>query len=126
MVTFFGFCVKLEPGSGTGIGVEFRDNAICDISTFFNRFTPYSQFCRIVSGWNITRDESLTPYAYHENNWVTYDDINSLEIKTRFAMDMGLAGMHVWPVDLDDFTGICHGIKFPLLKAIIRILNQNG
>ncbi|CAL4165328.1 unnamed protein product, partial [Meganyctiphanes norvegica] len=34
----------------------------------------------------------------------------------------GLAGVHVWSIDTDDFMGTCYNKKFPLLQAINNAL----
>ena len=40
----------------------------------------------------------------------------SLTIKTNYANFLDLAGVFVWSVDTDDFSGI-YGEKYPLLKV---------
>ena len=69
--------------------------------------------------------KAITPYASKGRYWLSYDDMNSIEIKTRYAIDMGIAGVGLTSVDQDDFEGLCHqNIKFPLLKTINRVFNQ--
>lgn len=53
--------------------------------------------------------------------WVSFDDGNSLSIKVAFAQRLGLAGVMVWSMDTDDFSGQC-GPAFPLLTSINRNL----
>lgn len=68
--------------------------------------------------WEIVRDPyHLAPYAYKDRQWVGYDDVESITLKTRYAVYMGLAGAMIWSIETDDFRGEC-GPKFPLLNAI--------
>lgn len=43
----------------------------------------YYEVCeKLVSGWTVVRnEEQAVPYAYSSNEWVGYDDIESLKVK---------------------------------------------
>lgn len=43
--------------------------------------------------------------------------------QTQYAVDQGLAGAMVWSIETDDFLGLCHGEKYPMLKMINRVLH---
>lgn len=75
--------------------------------------------------WTVVRDPyGLAPYAYRERQWVGYDDMESIAIKTRFANAMNLGGAMIWSIETDDFLGECHGQKFPLLNTINRVFAE--
>lgn len=75
--------------------------------------------------WTVVRDPyGLAPYAYRERQWVGYDDMESIAIKTRFANSMNLGGAMIWSIETDDFLGECHGQKFPLLSTINRVFAE--
>lgn len=63
------------------------------------------------------------PYAYNDRLWVGFDDLESISIKAQYARSMGLGGVMMWSIETDDFTGNCHGEKFPLLNRIKRVMN---
>ncbi len=66
------------------------------------------------------------PYMHKGLKWVSYDDPESIAIKSRFAADRGAAGVMMWSIDTDDFRGNC-GLpqgRFPLLKTINRVLYE--
>ncbi|KAF5293050.1 hypothetical protein FQR65_LT11042 [Abscondita terminalis] len=74
------------------------------------------------SGW--TREwsnEQVVPFAYDNDQWVGYDDVESVATKVDFAKNQGLGGLMLWSVDMDDPRGIA-GEKFPLTRAIISQL----
>ncbi|XP_046747525.1 acidic mammalian chitinase-like [Diprion similis] len=62
-------------------------------------------------------DEQQVPYAYCGDQWLTYDNPSSLDVKAAFAKEMGLGGFSIWAIDLDDFSGL-YGEKYPLLNAL--------
>ena len=51
--------------------------------------------------------------------WLSYDNERSIQAKTEYAYDQGLAGVMTWSIDTDDFLGVCNGPKFPLLRLFI-------
>lgn len=73
------------------------------------------------------RDETGTmgPHAFKGDQWVSYDDVESIKTKVSFVKDLGLAGVRVWAIDLDDFRGKCsdQAESYPLLKTINQELN---
>ena len=60
--------------------------------------------------------------------WVSYDDQQSIRIKSHFAYQQGLAGVMTWSIDTDDFRGKCGGPPYPLLRTINNALyeQENG
>uniref|UniRef100_A0A452TGD1 Chitinase-3-like protein 1 n=1 Tax=Ursus maritimus TaxID=29073 RepID=A0A452TGD1_URSMA len=56
------------------------------------------------------------PYATKGNQWVGYDDKESVKNKVQYLRNRQLAGAMVWALDLDDFRGVfCGGgVRFPL------------
>lgn len=85
-----------------------------------------------------------TKYAYDDDEWITYDDEETVKIKViyplikffhikvkivlidfsfqvKYAVTKKLGGIMFWSIDLDDFVGRFH-TKYPLLKAINEVL----
>ncbi|XP_069897885.1 chitinase-3-like protein 1 isoform X2 [Dipodomys merriami] len=60
------------------------------------------------------------PYATKGNQWVGYDDTESIKSKVQYLKNRQLAGAMVWALDLDDFRGSFCGqnLRFPLTNAI--------
>ena len=78
-----------------------------------------------MDGWTVVRDEKnrMGPYAFKDDEWVSFDDIDTIQQKTDYLKSMGLGGAMVWALDLDDFGGRCSaGETYPLLKTINREL----
>ena len=65
-------------------------------------------------------------YAFNGNQWVGYDDTNSLFVKINYILQRGLAGGFLWSMDLDDFTGkYCGQGPYPLVSLVRRRLLGN-
>ncbi|XP_013408940.1 chitotriosidase-1-like [Lingula anatina] len=83
-------------------------------------FLGYNEICE-QSGWDEVFDPQMkVPYAYKPDTkqWVGYDDPKSMDLKADYVCKMGLGGLHVWAMDMDDFTGrSCNEGRYPLLTA---------
>ena len=64
----------------------------------------------------------VAPYGYKGDQWFSYDDEKSLEIKSQYVLDQNLGGVIVWSIDTDDFHGFC-GRKNGLLNTLADVLN---
>lgn len=88
----------------------------------------YNEICEALAhqgGWNIVFDPNhMVPYAWKGNQWIGYDDIESIKLKTKLASVMNLGGAMVWSIETDDFKGTCHGQRHPLIRAINRLFWQ--
>lgn len=85
-------------------------------------FLAYYEICEKINagGWTVVRDENgrIGPYAHRGAQWFSYDDVEDIRRKVRFAKSLGLGGGMVWALDLDDFRGRCGCGKHPLLRAL--------
>jgi len=59
------------------------------------------------------RDEE-GPYVKRGDQWIGYDDPISVKIKTAFVRAMGLGGVSLWSLDLDDFQVIIYNLLLVL------------
>lgn len=66
------------------------------------------------------------PYTFSGNQWISYDDVESVSLKVGYAVEQQLGGAMVWSIETDDFHGICQQGKYPLLNTINRVLNGGG
>lgn len=96
-------------------------------------FWGYNEICFAVdspsSNWikcweNVTH----TPYAFKDDQFMSYDNGRSLTEKVKLAIKKKLAGVAVWSLDTDDFRGTCTFGKsgstgYPLMRAINNALD---
>lgn len=91
----------------------------------------YNEICQMLNqeDWTIIRDHRFkVPYMVNGNQWISYDDVESIKEKVGFLKSKGLAGAMVWSIDCDDFRGNCDSGTYPLLKTIANTLikGNNG
>lgn len=68
-------------------------------------FLPYIEICYNEKSWTrYWNAEQEVPYAVKKNQWVGYDDLESLEIKLHYILALDLGGAMFWSVETDDFS----------------------
>ncbi|CAF0724867.1 unnamed protein product [Didymodactylos carnosus] len=85
-------------------------------------FLSYYEICeKLNNGWTKVYDSvQKSMYAYGDQNWVGYDDVDTIKIRANYIMAMGLSGAMFWAPDLDDFSGtFCNKGKYPLMNIVI-------
>lgn len=56
-------------------------------------------------GFKVIRDttDKIGTYAYRDDQWVTFDDIDNLKLKAKYVKDMKLGGVMIKTLHMDDF-----------------------
>ena len=104
-----------------GFGSETSGDGKAGNATRENGFLAYGyEICKYLKTENWTRGwsrEHQVPYAYKDNQWVGYDDEESIRIKLDYIKKFCLGGAMVWSIDLDDFKNVCSDkINYPLTR----------
>ncbi|XP_003743473.1 endochitinase [Galendromus occidentalis] len=125
---FYGKSFTLQNPSNNGIGAPASAGQAGEVSqeggTLF-----YYEICERISkrGWKRVFDDATKgPYAFGENQWVGYEDVEGIKHKTDLINKEGFAGAMVWAIELDDQSGVCGGGKFPLANAVSKGLGGNS
>ena len=91
-------------------------------------FLAYHEICDLVKnqGWTKVSDPQLRtgPYAYHGNQWVSYDDIEIVRVKANYINDQGFGGAMFWDLSTDDFNNICGDGRSPLITTVSQIVKS--
>lgn len=66
----------------------------------------------------------MGPYAYHGNQWVSFDDKEMVHRKAEFIRQHNLFGGMIWALDLDDFKNSCGDGYHPLLTELHNVLSD--
>lgn len=77
------------------------------------------------NGWTVVRDPN-GPYAYKENQWVSFDDVENIRTKANYICEKNLGGGMFWALDFDDFRGSCGCGKYPLHTALNQVIRGIG
>uniref|UniRef100_A0A3Q3JFP9 Acidic mammalian chitinase n=1 Tax=Monopterus albus TaxID=43700 RepID=A0A3Q3JFP9_MONAL len=89
-------------------------------------FWAYYETCLYLEGVTVQliTDQSV-PYATTENQWVGFDDKDSLDRKVSYLKKNNIGGITVWSLDLDDFTGqFCKQGKTPIINHLHSLLDS--
>ncbi|KAL5286328.1 CHIA.2 family protein [Megaselia abdita] len=86
-------------------------------------FLGYNEIC--TNKWSEVFDPvQKVPYAHNGNQWVGYDNEQSIGEKVSYAKNKKLGGVMVWSIETDDFRGKCGRSKYPLLKKVNEFLKD--
>jgi chitinase len=89
----------------------------------------YAEIEGLIKTYDLTKvhdkDAMVKYFAWGQNNqWVSYDDQETLQDKVDFAKSQGLGGLFVWSIDLDDTS---HTALKALLGGKLGLFaEQNG
>ena len=122
----YGKSFTLSNPSQNGVNAASQGGGQAGPYTKQAGFLGYNEICEKLKNKELTEvfDNTLqVPYAFKGNQWVGYDNVKSIELKTEFALRKGLAGVMIWSIETDDFKGVC-GETFGLLKAMNRGLKK--
>lgn len=114
----------LDDASDTSIGAKARKPGKKGPYTQHPGILSYYETCDLLmeDGWTIKRDsEAKVPYAYRDNQWIGYDDMESVSEKAKYVKSKGLAGIGLNSLDHDDFRDLCDDGSYPLLIAINNV-----
>ncbi|XP_077522169.1 chitinase-3-like protein 1 [Amblyomma americanum] len=104
-------------GSGSGVHTVFTGRA--GPYTKQQGFLSSYEVCdQLRSGWTQERfGEEACPFLRHDEEFVAYEDEQSILQKAKMVMGRKYRGVAIRTVDLDDYTGSCAG-KTQLLKTL--------
>ncbi|XP_059612620.1 chitinase-3-like protein 1 [Phlebotomus argentipes] len=92
-------------------------------------FLGFNELCekRLTENWqDFWDEEQKVPFSTREDQWIGYDNEESLRIKARFVKSFKLGGLMVSNIETDDFKGFCGRGTFPLLKAINEAFKEKS
>ncbi|XP_070506293.1 chitinase-3-like protein 1 [Chironomus tepperi] len=107
------------PSSGAGTAGKFVAQ---------DGFLPYNEICYNIKNGVFARyweNTQKVPYAVGGNQWVGYDDAESIAYKVNYIQDNNLGGAMFWSIETEDFNNICGNGKFPLIKMTYQALIGN-
>nr|XP_023029163.1 probable chitinase 10 isoform X2 [Leptinotarsa decemlineata] len=122
-IPFFGRSFTLQYSNETDIGAGIKGPGREGFYTQSPGLLAYFEICDMIlnEGWFRSQDSSGSPIIINGDQWVGYDDAESIKRKVDYAKVNGLGGISVAAADMDDFRGLC-GEKWPLLTVVNREL----
>ncbi|KAK4878741.1 hypothetical protein RN001_011247 [Aquatica leii] len=122
----YGKSFTLTDHKNHGIGAPTKGPGLPGPYSKSNGTLYYFEILQFIKtlGWvREWSDEQLVPFSYNGDQWVGYDDVESVAKKVDFVVDQRLGGIMLWSIDMDDPRGLV-GPKFPLTQAIKAKLKQ--
>jgi len=129
-MAMYGRGFRLTEPNNHGFGAPAKGPSTAGQYTREAGFMSYYEICAndgLNKDW---QDEHMVPYGYGaqnswSNDWVGYDDVQSLTLKAQWMMREGFGGWMIWCLDLDDFNGrTCGEGPYPLLTTLNEVIGQ--
>uniref|UniRef100_T1J8F4 chitinase n=1 Tax=Strigamia maritima TaxID=126957 RepID=T1J8F4_STRMM len=123
-IAFYGRSFRLgsKDSNKPGAGIKtWGDGPDAGPYTNASGFLAYYEVCDLIQnqGWTKQYDDyGKVPYAYKEDQWVGYEDADSIAIKMKWLKEKGYGGAMIWAVDMDDFQTQCGGRKNALINTM--------
>ncbi|XP_053406596.1 probable chitinase 10 [Mercenaria mercenaria] len=122
----YGRHFRLSNPSNFQVGAPAADGGTAGLYTREKGFLAYYEICDMLSkgAKRYWEPEQMVPYLVSGDQWVGYDDEESIEIKLMYIKEKGYGGAMVWNIDLDDFNKQCSLSKrpYPLMSLMAEVL----
>lgn len=119
-IPIYGRTYQLANLDNTGISAPSKGPGDKGPYTDEHGSLAYYEFCADESWKRFWVEEWKAPYAVNSktNNWISYDDLESLEIKLNYILVNNLGGAMIWSIEQDDFS---ENSKINILINIFKI-----
>ncbi|XP_053376417.1 acidic mammalian chitinase-like [Mercenaria mercenaria] len=122
----YGRHFRLSNPSNFQVGAPAAEGGTAGLYTRTKGFLAYYEICDMLSkGANrYWEPEHMVPYLVSGDQWVGYDDEESIEIKLKYIKEKGYGGAMVWNIDMDDFNQQCSlsERRYPLMSLMAEVL----
>ncbi|XP_041051535.1 acidic mammalian chitinase-like [Carcharodon carcharias] len=110
--------------SQTGVGAPVSGGGEPGPYTHRRGFLAYHEICPFLENATIKLiDDQKVPYAFKGDQWVGYDNRQSVTTKAQWVKDNNFGGAMVWALNLDDYDGTrCNEGFSPLTNTLKSIL----
>ncbi|KAL5005774.1 hypothetical protein ScPMuIL_016932 [Solemya velum] len=91
-VSLTGLSFTLEDPERNGVGAPIIDKGYAGPLKMIPGHLAYPEICQMLQNGatRVWDGEQKVNYAYKDNQWVGFEDRDSIKIKTQYALDMGL------------------------------------
>uniref|UniRef100_A0A182MND4 chitinase n=1 Tax=Anopheles culicifacies TaxID=139723 RepID=A0A182MND4_9DIPT len=120
-VPFLGRTYVLRSSQQNGLGSPTSGPGPKGQHTYSEGYLGYFEICQKLKerNWRMLWDSiGQCPYAYRGNQWIGYENEQSLKEKVDFVTRKGLAGVYAFSLDLDDYRGIIVIVAVVLLGVV--------
>lgn len=129
-IAFYGRSYVLKDPRKNGVKARIKVAATAEAGPYVgsSELKGYYEICQDIKSGNWTRmfdEEAKCPYAFRGDQWVGYEDADSVGHKMDFILREKYRGVMVFNNDLDDFRAVC-GPQNPLMSVIFNKVGQKA
>ncbi|XP_069116473.1 chitinase-3-like protein 1 [Argopecten irradians] len=119
-LSFYGRGFTLKDSNDNGFGAKTKGPNRPGPFTKESGYAAYYEICMMLSRAGHTYRENGAPYYVNGNQWIGYDDEESISEKVAWLIREGFGGAMIWALPLDDFNKKCPRStrKFPLANRV--------
>ncbi|XP_076332047.1 uncharacterized protein LOC143237081 [Tachypleus tridentatus] len=92
-----------------------------------SKLLSHAEVCQFknAGNWSVLRETDQTaPYTYNGETWVGFDDEISARLKAKYVLLRKLGGVIMWPINDDDYKGVCGNDDFPLVRSVRKVFTD--
>ena len=121
-IPMYGRTMTLSNPTQNGIGASISGPGLAGKYTNQETgFLGYNEICE--NKWpRIWQSTQQVPYASNGDQWVGYDDVESVTTKSNYILKNNLGGAMIWSIETADFRGACGLGNYPLVSTAYNIL----
>ncbi|KAM9856164.1 chitotriosidase-1-like [Aulostomus maculatus] len=126
-VATFGRSFTLSNSTDNGVGAAANGPGESGCFTDVPGMWAYYEICIYMKGeQNRTIAGQKVPFATAEDQWVGYDDMDSIDEKVNYLKENNFGGVFFSSLDQDDFNGeFCGEGEYPLLRYVDEALRKD-
>ncbi|XP_021348526.1 chitinase-3-like protein 1, partial [Mizuhopecten yessoensis] len=119
-LSFYGRGFTLKDPDSNGIGAQSKGPNRPGPFTRESGYMAYYEICMLLTRGGETYRDTGEPYYINGNQWIGYDDEQSIANKVAWLIREGFGGAMMWALPLDDFNQECSlsSRKFPLANRV--------
>ncbi|TDZ15172.1 Endochitinase [Colletotrichum orbiculare MAFF 240422] len=132
-IGFYGRSFELTDPACNKPGCQFRGGAAPGPCTANSGTLAYREIEDIIKKHNLKpyydKEHQIKYIVWNQNQWVSYDDPETIEAKIDFANEQGLGGLLIWSIDQDtDNLDALGAVVGPTTKALAlrQTLSEDG
>ncbi|XP_050423223.1 probable chitinase 10 [Adelges cooleyi] len=118
-IALFGRSFKLEDPNYFQPGSRSAGNGHAGRWTKTPGYLSYYEVCERMkrNDWKQYSDSAGSPFLVRKDQWISYENPQSLIKKLEYVGNQRLGGVMLWSIDSDDFNGMC-GLPWPLVNTV--------
>ncbi|XP_054932714.1 endochitinase-like [Dermacentor andersoni] len=127
----YGRSFTLDNPAYNGDNAKLKKNHPLGYAAEFSKtdgYMNYLETCNRAGYMKWTRQwvpYAATPYIYHKDQWVSYDDTDSADVKVKWFRDRSLGGVFIWSLGEDDYAGNCkQDHQYPMVTAAWKVMKD--